>query len=124
MPPTIASLTVYTPCKDFALSQRFYAALGFTLRPGHGGTVDAELGGQRLRLQDYYVQDWAHNFMVVMLTPDVAAWHRHAAEVIAGGGFGDARLKAPEDVGGDSVLHVIDPSGVLLVFVQKRSDAA
>jgi hypothetical protein len=33
---------------------------------GWGGTADFELNGHRFRLQDYYVQDWADNFMVFM----------------------------------------------------------
>lgn len=113
----IRDLKAYVPAQDFKQSKRFYAALGFSLSPGFGGTADVSLDGQCFRLQPYYVKDWADNFMIVMGVDDVDAWHRRAAEVIAAGGFGCARLKPPESVGDSRVLHVIDPSGVLLIFV-------
>ena len=123
-PPTISDLKPYVPAKDFARSKAFYAALGFTLVEAHGGTVDCDLDGNRFRLQNYYVQAWADNFMMVMYTADVAAWLRHVREVVAAGGFTEVRIKPPEPVDDDVVLHVTDPSGVLLVFVQRASQRA
>lgn len=115
----INSFKVYMPAKDFELSKRFYQAMGFRMSEGWGGTADFELNGHCFRLQDYYVKDFAENFMVVISTDDVEAWHRRAREVIDSGEFGDARLKPPEIVDGKwLVLHVLDPTGVLLVFVQ------
>lgn len=115
---TIRDLKPYVPAKDFEQSKRFYTALGFRASEGWGGTVDFELGGQRFRLQNYYVKDWADNFMMVMTVDDVAAWHEHARRVVAEGDFAGVRVKPPETVGDSLVLHVVDPSGVLLVFVQ------
>ncbi len=113
----IRDLKAYVPARDFELSKRFYAALGFSLSPAFGDTADVSLDGQCFRLQPYYVKEWADNFMIVMTVDDVDAWHRRAAEVLGDGEFGCARLKAPETVGDSRVLHVIDPSGVLLIFV-------
>ena len=119
MAPTIKDFKVYVPAKDFELSQRFYTALGFTLSKGFGDTVDCELNGFRFRLQNYYVKDWAENFMVVMPVDDVEEWHQHALRVKESGSFDTVRVMPPETVEKEwSVLHVIDPSGVLLVFVQ------
>lgn len=78
MPLNIKDLKAYVPAKDFEVSKRFYQALGFNISPGWGGTADCELNGHRFRLQDYYVQDWANNFMMVMGVDDVEAWHRRA----------------------------------------------
>ena len=114
---TVKELLVYTPAKDFELSKRFYSALGFAQTEGFGGTIDCRLGGAVFRLQDYYVRDWANNFMMKLDVDDVDAWHEHCRNVIETGEFGDARLSPPESVGDAKVLHVIDPSGVLLVFV-------
>ena len=114
---TVKEMLVYTPAKDFELSKRFYTALGFTLTEGWGGTMDCRLGGAVFRLQDYYVKDWANNFMMKLDVDDVEPWYEHCQEVIATGEFGDARVSPPESVGDAKVLHVIDPSGVLLVFV-------
>ena len=118
MPLSINDLKVYMPAKDFEKSKRFYAALGFAMSEGWGGTADFELNGNRFRLQDYYVKDWADNFMVVMGVDDVEAWHRQARAIANSGEFGNIRIKTPETVGDALVLHVWDPSGVLLVFVQ------
>jgi predicted enzyme related to lactoylglutathione lyase len=114
----INDFKVYMPAKDFELSKRFYTALGFTMSEGWGRTADFDLNGNRFRLQDYYVKDWANNFMVVMGVDDVEAWHAHVRKIAGGGEFDNIRIKAPESVGDSVVLHVVDPSGVLLVFVQ------
>ena len=118
MPLSINDFKVYMPAKDFELSKRFYARLGFNMSEGWGGTADFELNGCRFRLQNYYVKDWAENFMVVIGVDDADAWHQHVRDMAASGEFGSMRIKAPEAVDGALVLHVVDPSGVLLVFVQ------
>ena len=118
MAPSIKDFKVYMPAKDFELSKGFYTALGFTLTKGFGDTVDCELDGFRFRLQNYYVKVWSENFMVVMPVDDVEEWHQHVRAVLDGGAFPGARVMPPEQVEEWSVLHVHDPSGVLLVFVQ------
>ena len=115
---SINSLKVYTPAKDFELSKRFYSALGFKMSEGWGGTADFELNGHQFRLQNYYVKDWADNFMVVMGVDEVEAWHQHVRKIASNGEFPTVRVTPPEPVGDSLVLHVVDPSGFLLVFVQ------
>lgn len=115
---SINDFKVYMPAKDFERSKRFYSALGFAMSEGLGGTVDFELNGHRFRLQDYYVKDWAENFMVVIGVDEVEAWHQHARKIADSGEFEGFRVDPPEEVDGSRVLHVVDPSGVLLVFVQ------
>jgi hypothetical protein len=115
---TIRDMKPYVPARDFELSQRFYTALGFTSSEGWGGTVDFELNGNRFRLQNYYVKQWAENFMFVIGVDDVEAWHVHVKKIAESGEFGKMQIKPPEAVDDSLVLHVIDPSGVLLVFVQ------
>lgn len=115
---SIRDLKAYVPAKNFALSKQFYSALGFNMTEGWGGTADFELNGQQFRLQDYYVKAWAHNFMFVIGVDDVEAWHELARELESSGKFRGMRVKPPEPVDDSMVLHVVDPSGVLLVFVQ------
>ena len=115
---SIKHFKVYMPAKDFELSKRFYTALGFNMSEGWGGTADFELGGNWFRLQDYYVKDWAENFMVVIGVDDAQAWHQHVQKIAGHGEFGNVGIKPPEMVDSSLVLHVTDPSGVLLVFVQ------
>jgi len=69
----IIDLKVYTPAKDFEESKRFYRELGFTLTDAWGGTMDCELGGACFRLQNFYVKDWAENFMMRFDVDDVHA---------------------------------------------------
>ena len=118
MQPTINSLIVYTPAKDFELSKSFYSALGFEMAEGQGKTMDCRLGGAIFRLQDYYVKDWAHNFMMKFDVDDVDAWYNHVKKILDTEDFGTARVAEPEMVGDTNVLHVVDPSGVLLIFIQ------
>ncbi len=115
---SINDFKVYVPAKNFEQSKRFYVALGFAMSEGWGGTADFELNGNRFRLQDYYVKDWADNFMVVIGVDDVEAWHQLVRKIADSSEFAGIRIKPPEPVDGSLVLHVTDPSGVLLVFVQ------
>lgn len=114
----ITSLKPFVPAKDFELSKRFYAALGFTLSEGWGGTADCALDGHAFRLQDFYVQDWAENFMFAISVESIDAWYQRAQEMLKSSAFPGMRVKPPEPVDGAMVLNVIDPTGVLLIFVQ------
>ena len=115
---SIKSLKPYVPAKDFELSKRFYTALGFTMSQGWGGTADFAFNGHAFRLQNYYVKDWANNFMFVIGVEDVEAWHQRALDLFNSNTFTGMRVKPPEPVDDSMVLHVVDPTGVLLVFVQ------
>ena len=118
MQPTIRELVVYVPSHDFEISKAFYTALGFTLTEGWGGTMDCRLGGATFRLQNYYVKDWAENFMMKFDVDDVDTWHQHAKKVIDEGSYAHARYDTPELIGGDTkIFHVWDPCGVLLIFI-------
>lgn len=118
MNPTINELVVYTPAEDFAISKRFYAALGFELTEAWGGTMDCRIGRAVFRLQNYYVKDWAENFMMKFDVDDVQAWHEHAKRVIDDGNYSNTRYDEPEIIGDTKICHVWDPCGVLLIFVQ------
>lgn len=114
---TINESVVYVPAKDFELSKRFYTALGFELTEGFGGTMDCRLGGAVFRLQNYYVKDWADNFMIKLDVDNVDAWCTHVKSILDQGTYGSARMTEPEMVGDTKILHVVDPSGVLLIFL-------
>lgn len=118
MTPTIKELVTYVPAEDFAISKRFYSALGFELAEAWGGTMDCRLGGAVFRLQNYYVKDWAENFMMKFDVDDVDAWHSHAKQVLDANAYGHARIAEPEMTGDTKILHVWDPCGVLLIFIQ------
>jgi len=114
---TIIDLLVYTPAQNFELSKSFYLALGFEATEGWGGTIDFRLGGAAFRLQNYYVKDWAENFMMRFGVDDLDAWYLRAKEVIDTGNYGNARVSEPEMAGDTPIFHLVDPCGVLLIFV-------
>ncbi len=117
MNPTINELVVYVPSEDFEVSKAFYTALGFTLTEGWGGTMDCELGGAKFRLQNYYNKDWAENFMMKFNVDEVQKWYEHSKTVIEATTYGHARIAEPEVIGDTTILHVWDPCGILLIFI-------
>lgn len=118
MKPTIIESVVYVPAEDFEVSKSFYTALGFELTQGFGDTMDCRLGGAVFRLQNYYVADWADNFMIKLAVDDIDAWYAHVKKILEENTYGGARTDGPEIFGDTKILHVIDPSGVLLIFIQ------
>ena len=114
----VREIKPYVPAKDFELAQRFYTALGFKLTEAFGGNFDCEFDGNRFRLQNYYVKDWANNSMLLIDVDDIEAWHQHVETMAASGEFKGMRVSPPEEISGSQVLHVVDPSGVLLIFIK------
>ncbi|MEP7075855.1 MAG: glyoxalase [Acidobacteriota bacterium] len=114
---TVLGLKIYVPAKDLEVSKAFYRAMGFEVTEAWGGDYDCSLGGTIFRLQDYYVKEWADNFMLQFEVDDVTVWHDHAKSVIDTGKYGDARMGNTEIIGDTTIVHVVDPSGVLLLFI-------
>ena len=101
------SMNVDVPAKDFELSKRFYTALGFTLTEAWGGSFDCRLGNSLFRLQNYYVKDWANNFMLMFDVDDAKGCYAHVKPIIDSGEFGDARTMLPEAVTGSLRSHAL-----------------
>lgn len=78
-----------------------------------------DLAGHRFMLQDYYVKQWAENFMLAIIVSDAAAWFERVSSVLACGEYGNARVAEPKvEDWGATVTYVWDPCGVLLHFTQ------
>lgn len=114
----ILDLKTYVPAKDFEESKRFYAELGFTQSEAWNGDVDCKLGNAQFRLQNYYNKDWAENFMMLFTVEDVQAWYDFAKPVIDSGRYANVHISEPESAGGARLMHIWDPCGVLLIFIQ------
>ncbi|MGB7068786.1 MAG: hypothetical protein WBD22_04775 [Pyrinomonadaceae bacterium] len=114
----VTEMKVYVPAKNFALSIEFYRELGFELTEAWAGSFDCRLGPTVFRLQNYFVPDWANNFMMQFQVDDACAWYDHVKPIIGSGKFAPARISAPENVGDSLITHIVDPSGVLLIFIQ------
>ena len=113
-------LKAYVPAKDFELSKRFYADLGFTLCWGTEGDLaffhygdHGSHGKVGFLLQRYYVKEFAENLMMHLLVPDVDAWWDEIRKKQIAEKYG-VRIEAPQNMPWNMRdLVLIDPSGVL-----------
>ncbi len=114
----VIELKTYVPAKNFEESKQFYRDLGFELTEVWGGNFDCRLGSAAFRLQNYYVKDWAENFMMQFHVADAKAWYDHVKPIVESGKYQNTKVSEPERVGGVIITHVWDPAGVLLIFIQ------
>ncbi len=115
----ISDIRAFVPARDFGLSRRFYAALGWSEHWASDDLALLEVAGHRFYLQNYYNKDWAQNFMVHISVECAQDCYQRVREVIESGHFPGTRVNAPEQQPyGALVAHVWDPSGVLLHFCQ------
>ncbi len=114
--PSATDIRPFIPARDFALSKRFYAALGWATQDVGPGLALVTLGdAQHFYLQDYWIKDVAENCMLHLTVEDAQAWHAHGAAALRGGAFAGARVQSPaRQPYGATVVFVHDPSGVLL----------
>jgi len=70
----VTEIKAFVPSKDFALSQRFYRDIGFTMASEGGGVAYFHVGNASFLLQDFCAEGFAGNFMMHLLVEDVDAW--------------------------------------------------
>ncbi len=116
----VSDVRPFIPARDFALSKRFYAALGWETRDVGPNLALVKLGDQQhFYIQDYFLKDVAENCMLHVTVEDAQAWHTHMVTVLRSGDFSGARVQAPSaQPYGASVVFVHDPSGILLHLCQ------
>ena len=111
---SVKKLRPFVPAKDFETSKRFYADLGFQIEPLGNDLAEIALGRHSFLLQNYFVEQWAGNFMMHLLVGDVDAWWKHIACLDLPARYGVPSPKAPKlEDWGLKVAYVIDPAGVL-----------
>jgi len=100
----------FVPARDFCLSKRFYAAIGFTLEWSTSDIACFRNGASRFLLQDFHIPDAAHTAMSLIVN-DVDAWWKHVA--VQASDFGIA--VAPPEIRpwGVRDFQLLDPTGVL-----------
>jgi uncharacterized glyoxalase superfamily protein PhnB len=114
----------FVPARDFALSKRFYEALGFT-KLLDGQVAIFSVGPSSFVLQNAYQKEWAENFMMQLMVDDLDAWWAHIEALDLAGQFGVQKPKAPAlQHWGLRVAYVYDPTGVLWHVCQRREGAA
>ena len=122
-PSRVVELNAFVPAKDFALSKRFYADLGFTLVWSSDDIAQFRIGGFTFLLQKFHVQEHAANFMMALLVEDADAWWEHIGRVGLAEKY-PGRMLAPPTMQpwGLRVLYLADPTGVLW-HIQDRKKA-
>lgn len=108
----ITEIKVFVPAKDFELSKRFYADLGFQQRSEGGGVAYFAHGGHAFLLQDFYTKELAENLALHVLVEDVQAWSRHVAESGIAERYGVRVTKVTAQPWGITDFTVTDPCGV------------
>ena len=114
---TIKKMRPFVPAKDFDVSKRFYSDLGFEVKLLDDRLADIRLGPHSFLLQDFYVAEWAGNFMMHVLLDNLDAWWAHIASLDLAAHYGVPPPRAPKlESWGLNVAYVIDPSSVLWHF--------
>jgi hypothetical protein len=111
---TVRALRPFVPARNFDISKRFYRDLGFRSEDLDARLAEMHLGRYSFLLQDFYVAQWADNFMMHMLVEDLPAWWRHVVSLDLPARYAVESPRAPKrETWGLDVAYVFDPSGVL-----------
>lgn len=110
----ILALRPFVPARDFALSKRFYQALGFALTREDEHIAILKTGAFSFILQNFHVKEFAENCMVQLMVRDADAWWRQLdpEKLVADFAVKPPRPPAMQEWG-LKVGFIFDPSGVL-----------
>lgn len=111
-------IKAFVPAKDFELSKQFYQDLGFTLTSDEGGFAYFRHNDCSFLLQDFYVKEYADNFMMHILVKDIEKWHAHVVASGVAVKYGVKVTEVTEEPWGMFDFMVVDPSSVLWRFGQ------
>ena len=118
----VLDLKPFVPAKDFAVARRFYADLGFTENWVDEQVAELQIGSYRLLLQNYYVQQFAENFMMHLMVEDADIWWQHIESAKLAEKYPGIMAKAPAlQPWGLRVLYLSDPTGVLWHIADQRT---
>ncbi|MDZ7855896.1 VOC family protein [Sphaerotilus sp.] len=118
MTDRVVEIKAFVPARDYALSLRFYADMGFTLASDTAGVAYFLHGNASFLLQDFYDEAHARNFMMHLLVEDVDAWWQRLHDAGLAQTYG-VRLDRPElRPWGMRDFVLTDPSGVLWRIAQ------
>jgi catechol 2,3-dioxygenase-like lactoylglutathione lyase family enzyme len=109
---TVTAIRPMVPAKDFDTSKRFYEELGFRPETLSDELVEMHLAAYSFILQNYYVEQWANNFVIHMRVSDVNRWWDRIASLDLAKRYG-VTVSAPRAESWGLVAGFVDPSGVL-----------
>ena len=111
-------IKAFVPSKDFRLSKEFYIDLGFRMASDEGGIAYFHHNHCSFLLQDFYEQEHAENFMMLLLVKDIVKGHQ---DMISSGvieKYGTSVSDISAQPWGMLDFYLADPSGVLWRFGQ------
>ncbi|MEM7018736.1 MAG: VOC family protein [Pseudomonadota bacterium] len=115
----VIQIRTFVPAKDFEISKSFYLDLGWEIIWDDDHLAVMENADQCFYLQNYYVKDWADNFMLHVSVDDAESWKQHVSKLIEKGKYPGIRVDGPKQESyGALVTYVWDPSGILIHFAQ------
>ena len=123
MDPMIATtrLGSFLPTRDFDLSRRFYEALGFTNHATGDEVALFDTGAGTIILTRTYDPKWDGAFMIAISVDDLGAWWERIQQADLPARFGCPAPSPPVmQPWGIEVSYVIDPTGVLIHFQQRK----
>ena len=121
----IVALRPFVPARDLGQSRDFYERVGFTAQPLGDKLLHMQLGDTdgafAFLLQDFYVKEWAENFMMHLLVKDLDPWWAHIDSLQLKTHFPVAAPRAPAmQPWGLRVSYLFDPAGVLWHVAEDR----
>jgi len=114
----VIALRPFVPAKNFEFSKRFYRDLGFRTEVIAPALVEMHVGQHSFLLQDFYVPEYAGNFVMHMLVDNVQVWWDRLCAIDLPGRYGLENPRAPVVAGPLKATHFADPSGILWHIAQ------
>jgi hypothetical protein len=111
---SVQDLRPFLPAENYPLAKQFYLDLGFTKVWESDELSCFQAGDHRFLLQNFYVKEWAGNFMMHLMVKDADVWWQHIQELKFAEKYPGIMCKPPTmQPWGLRVLYLSDPSGVL-----------
>ena len=118
---SVQDLKVFVPAENYSLAKQFYLDLGFSVVWEGDQLACFQVGEFRFLLQNYYVKDWAGNFMMHLMVTDADVWWKHIQDIKLAEKYAGIMCKPPTlQPWGLRVLYLSDPSGVLWHIADER----
>lgn len=109
----VIEIKAFVPAKDYALSLRFYADMGFTLASDTDGVAYFHHGSAAFLLQRFHDERHTGNLMMHLLVEDVDAWWQRLHDSALVATYGVSLTKPELRPWGKRDFTLTDPSGVL-----------
>ena len=118
MTQTFRSIRPFIGSKDYSVSRKFYAHLGFKESVIAPNMSYFDLEGFGFYLQDAYVKDWVDNTMLFMEVADVNSCWNNLVSLGLQETYEGVRLIPVKRLEWGSECFLHDPSGILWHFGQ------